>query len=114
MATLRIHAPGTGVKVYHIYKKLTSLGKGEGVDVLLQDPLLADTHAHIHFDGRDFNISVTDRDADLHVNGRRRTKHRLSQDDRMRIGGVELEFSLYDEPVTDEVAAKTIDRKSVV
>jgi transcriptional regulator with GAF, ATPase, and Fis domain len=108
MATLRIHAPGTSVKVYHIYKKLTSLGKGEGVDVLLQDPLLSDTHAHIHFDGRDFNISVTDRDADLHVNGRRRTKHRLAQDDRMRIGGVELEFSLYDEPVTDEVAAKTM------
>ena len=73
MATLRIHMPGAGVKVYHIYKKLTSLGKGEGVDVLLQDPLLADTHAHIHFDGRDFNISVTDRDADLQVNGRRRT-----------------------------------------
>ncbi len=108
MATLRIHAPGTGVKVYHIYKKLTSLGKGEGVDVLLLDPLLADTHAHIHFDGRDFNVSVTDRDADLHVNGRRRTKHRLSQDDRIRMGSVELEFSLYDEPVTDEVAAKTM------
>jgi transcriptional regulator with GAF, ATPase, and Fis domain len=108
MATLRIHAPGTGVKVYHIYKKLTSLGKGEGVDVLLADPLLADTHAHIHFDGRDFNISVTDRDADLNVNGRRRTKHRLSQDDRVRLGSVELEFSLYDEPVTDEVAAKTM------
>jgi transcriptional regulator with GAF, ATPase, and Fis domain len=108
MATLRIHAPGTGVKVYHIYKKLTSMGKGEGVDVLLQDPLLADTHAHIHFDGRDFNISVTDRDSDLHVNGRRRTKHRLSQDDRVRLGSVELEFSLYDEPVTDEVAAKTM------
>ncbi len=108
MATLRIHAPGSGVKVYHIYKKLTSLGKGEGVDVPLQDPLLADTHAHIHFDGRDFNISVTDRDADLHVNGRRRTKHRLAQDDRVRMGSVELEFSLYDEPVTDEVAAKTM------
>jgi transcriptional regulator with GAF, ATPase, and Fis domain len=108
MATLRIHAPGSGVKVYHIYKKLTSLGKGEDVDVLLQDPLLADTHAHIHFDGRDFNISVTDREADLHVNGRRRTKHRLTQDDRVRMGSVEIEFSLYDEPVTDEVAAKTM------
>jgi transcriptional regulator with GAF, ATPase, and Fis domain len=108
MATLRIHAPGTGVKVYHIYKKLTSLGRGEGVDVLLQDPLLAETHAHVHFDGRDFNISVTERDADLHVNGRRRTKHRLAQDDRVRMGSVEFEFSLYDEPVTDEVAAKTM------
>lgn len=108
MATLRIHAPGTGVKVYHIYKKLTSMGKGEGVDVLLPDPLLADTHAHIHFDGRDFNIGVTEKDADLHVNGRRRTKHRLAQEDRIRVGSVEMEFSLYDEPVTDDVAAKTM------
>ncbi len=108
MATLRIHMPGTGIKVYHIYKKLTSLGKGEGVDILLSDPLLADTHAHIHFDGRDFNISVTDKDADLHVNGRRRSKHRLAQDDRVRVGSVELQFSLYDEPVTDDVAAKTM------
>jgi transcriptional regulator with GAF, ATPase, and Fis domain len=108
MATLRIHAPGTGVKVYHIYKKLTSMGKGEGVDVLLPDPLLADTHAHIHFDGRDFNIAVTEKDADLHVNGRRRTKHRLAQEDRIRLGSVEMEFSLYDEPVTDDVAAKTM------
>lgn len=108
MATLRIHMPSSGVKVYHIYKKLTSLGKGDGVDILLSDPLLADTHAHIHFDGRDFNISVTDKDADLHVNGRRRSKHRLAQDDRIRVGSVELQFSLYDEPVTDDVAAKTM------
>ena len=108
MATLRIHMPGSGVKVYHIYKKLTSLGKGEGVDILLPDPLLADTHAHIHFDGRDFNLAVTDKDADLHVNGRRRSKHRLAQEDRIRVGSVELEFSLYDEPVTDDVAAKTM------
>ena len=108
MATLRIHMPGAGVKVYHIYKKLTSLGKGEGVDILLPDPLLADTHAHIHFDGRDFNISVTDKDADLHINWRRRSKHRLTQEDRIRVGSVELEFSLYDEPVTDDVAAKTM------
>jgi transcriptional regulator with GAF, ATPase, and Fis domain len=108
MATLRIHAPASGVKVYHIYKKITSMGTGEDVDVRLYDPLLADTHAHIHFDGRDFNISVTDRDFDLSINGRRRTKHRLTQDDRIRLGSVELEFSLYDEPVTDEIAAKTM------
>ncbi|MGD0837982.1 MAG: sigma 54-interacting transcriptional regulator [Polyangia bacterium] len=107
MATLRIHTPGAGVKIYHIYKKLTSLGKGEGVDVLLADPLLADTHAHIHCDGRDFYLVASERDADVHVNGRRRARHRLAQDDRVRMAGVELEFSLYDEPVTDEVAAKT-------
>jgi transcriptional regulator with GAF, ATPase, and Fis domain len=108
MATLRIQVPGAGTKVYHIYKKITSLGKGDEVDVLLPDPLLADTHAHIHFDGRDFNIAVVEKDAEIHVNGRRRTKHRLAQEDRIRVGSAELEFSLYDEPVTDETAAKTM------
>jgi len=53
-------------------------------------------------------VSVTDKDADLHINGRRRSKHRLVQEDRIRVGSVELEFSLYDEPVTDDVAAKTM------
>jgi transcriptional regulator with GAF, ATPase, and Fis domain len=108
MATLRIQVPGAGTKVYHIYKKITSLGKGDEVDVVLPDPMLADTHAHIHFDGRDFNIAVVEKDAEIHVNGRRRTKHRLAQEDRIRIGSAELEFSLYDEPVTDETAAKTM------
>src|SRR4051794_11540837 len=108
MATLRIQVPGAGIKVYHIYKKITSLGKGEEVDVALPDPLLADTHAHIHFDGRDFNIAVVDRDSEIYVNGRRRTKHRLTQEDRIRVGSAELEFSLYDEPVTDENAARTM------
>jgi transcriptional regulator with GAF, ATPase, and Fis domain len=108
MATLRIQTPGVGVRVYHIYKKITSLGKGADVDVVLSDPLLADTHAHIHFDGRDFNISTTEKDAELHVNGRRRNKHRLASDDRIRMGAAELEFSLFDEPVTDDTAAKTM------
>jgi transcriptional regulator with GAF, ATPase, and Fis domain len=108
MATLRIQVPGAGTKVYHIYKKITSLGKGEDVDVVLPDPLLADTHAHIHFDGRDFNIAVVDKDAEIYVNGRRRTKHRLVQEDRIRVGSAEMEFSLYDEPVTDETAARTM------
>jgi transcriptional regulator with GAF, ATPase, and Fis domain len=108
MATLRMQLPGRGVKVYHIYKKITSLGRGEESDIVLPDPLLADSHAHIHFDGRDFNIGTTDRDAELYVNGRKRNKHRLTHEDRVRLGMIELEFSLYDEPVTDESAARTM------
>src|SRR5262245_47516583 len=108
MATLRMQVPGKGVKVYHIYKKITSLGRSEEADITLPDPLLAESHAHIHFDGRDFNIATTDCDAELHVNGRKRNKHRLTHEDRIRLGMVELEFSLYDEPVTDETAAQTM------
>src|SRR5450432_4454952 len=108
MATLRMQIPGKGVKVYHIYKKITSLGRGEEADITLPDPLLAESHAHIHFDGRDFNIATTDRDAELYINGRKRNKHRLSHEDRVRLGMAELEFSLYDEPVTDDNAAQTM------
>jgi len=100
--------PGRAVKVYHIYKKITSLGRSEEADIVLPDPLLAESHAHIHFDGRDFNIATTDRDAELYINGRKRNKHRLTHEDRVRVGMVELEFSLYDEPVTDESAARTM------
>ena len=75
---------------------------------MLPDPLLAESHAHIHFDGRDFNIATTERDAELFVNGRKRNKHRLTHEDRIRLGMIELEFSLYDEPVTDESAAQTM------
>ena len=108
MATLRMQLPGRGVKVYHIYKKITSLGRSDESDIVLPDPLLAESHAHIHFDGRDFNIATTDRDAELYVNGRKRNKHRLTHEDRIRLGMIELEFSLYDEPVTDESAARTM------
>src|SRR3954464_13585682 len=108
MATLRMQLPGRGVKVYHIYKKITSLGRSEEADIVLPDPLLAESHAHIHFDGRDFNIATTDRNAELFVNGCKRNKHRLSHEGRVRLGGAELEFSLYDEPVTDDTAAQTM------
>ena len=85
MATLKC-VPGKGAKVYHIYKKITSLGRSEEADMMLPDPMLAESHAHIHFDGRDFNIATTERDAELFVNGRKRNKHRLAHEDRVRLG----------------------------
>ncbi|HVT10010.1 MAG TPA: sigma 54-interacting transcriptional regulator [Polyangia bacterium] len=105
MATLKIQLPGDGTKIYRIHKKLTSLGRSDDADVPLPDASLSDSPAHIHFDGREFNLAATDRDAEILVNGRKRTKHRLAHEDRIRIGSVELEFSLYDHPATDEPAA---------
>ncbi len=112
MATLRIRIPGTGVKVYPIYKQLTSLGRGADSDIPLSDPTLAPAHAHIHFDGHEFSVAVLDKNADLHVNGRRRTKHKLTHDDRIRLGSAELEFSLYGEPVSDPGAARDAGERS--
>ncbi len=109
MPSLRVNLPGKGPKVYHLYKKITSIGSGEENDIVLPDPLLADSHAHVHFDGRDFNVTSIDKHGDLHVNGKKRKKHRLVHQDVMKIGTTEMTFSLYDEPVSDDEAAKTLE-----
>ena len=109
MPSLRVLLPGKGPKVYHLYKKLTSIGRGEENDISLPDPLLADAHATIEFDGRDFTVTSIDRHGDLHVNGKKRKKHRLIHQDSLRVGTSELTFSLYDDPVGDDEAAKTIE-----
>jgi transcriptional regulator with GAF, ATPase, and Fis domain len=107
MATLKIQLPGNGMKVYRIHKKLTSLGRSADADVSIPEASLAESHAHIHFDGREFNLAATDRDAEIFVNGRRRTKQRLVHEDRIRMGAVELEFSLYDQPGPADDQAET-------
>ena len=109
MPSLRVTLPGKGPKVFHLYKKITSIGSGEENDIVLPDPLLADSHAHVHFDGRDFNVTSIDKHGDLHVNGKKRKKHRLVHQDVMKIGTTEMTFSLYDEPVSDDEAAKTLE-----
>jgi transcriptional regulator with GAF, ATPase, and Fis domain len=109
MPSLRVVLPGSGPKVYHLYKKITSIGRGEENDIALPDPLLADAHAHIHFDGRDFHVTALDRHGDLTINGRKRKKHRLVHQDQLKLGATDLTFSLYDEPVTDDEAAKTME-----
>jgi transcriptional regulator with GAF, ATPase, and Fis domain len=109
MPSLRVVLPGKGPKIYHLYKKITSIGRSDENDIALDDPLLADSHAHVHFDGRDFNVTSIDKNGDLTVNGKRRKKHRLVHQDQLKIGATDLTFSLYDEPATDEEAAKTME-----
>jgi transcriptional regulator with GAF, ATPase, and Fis domain len=104
MATLKIQLPGKGTRVYRIHKKITSLGRSADADVSLAEPSVAESHAHIHFDGREFNLAATDREGELFVNGRKRSKQRLVHEDRIRMGAVELEFSLYDQPGADDPA----------
>jgi transcriptional regulator with GAF, ATPase, and Fis domain len=108
MPSLRVTLPGKAPKVYHLYKKITSIGRGEENDISLSDPLLDDTHAHIHFDGRDFVLQTLERKSEIHVNGKKRKKHKLVHQDHVQLGQTDLAFSLYDEPVTDDEAAKTL------
>jgi len=50
MPSLRLTAPGHPPTVFHLHKKITSLGSGPDNDIVLPDPLVVDGFA-IHFDG---------------------------------------------------------------
>ncbi|WP_428262446.1 sigma 54-interacting transcriptional regulator [Haliangium sp.] len=109
MPSLRVHAPGQGPTVYHLYKKITSLGSAPDNDVVLPDPLLGEAFAHIHFDGQTYTIATLSRRSELIVNGKKRKKHKLTHDDKLVAGSVEIRFSLIDEqPPQEDEAAETV------
>ena len=109
MPSLRLKAPGADATVYHLYKKITSLGSSPECDIVLPDPLVGESFAHIHFDGQVYTITTISKKSDLKVNGKKRKKHKLTHDDKMLAGAVEMTFHLMDEqPATEEEAAATV------
>jgi transcriptional regulator with GAF, ATPase, and Fis domain len=106
MPSLRVQIPGRGPTVYHLYKKITSMGAAPENDIVLPDPLVGDAFAHILFDGQTYTIATLSRKSDLMVNGKKRKKHKLSHDDKLLVGAMELRFSLIDAhaPAEDEAA----------
>ena len=62
---------------------------------------LADYHAQIIFDGRDFNLSEVDTRGEILINGKKKRRASWSTATASRSATVELTFSLYDEAVAD-------------
>jgi len=107
MPSLRLTAPGHPPTVFHLHKKITSLGSGPDNDIVLPDPLVVDGFA-IHFDGQTYTVFAPKK-TEFVVNGKKRSKHKLTHDERLVIGSCELRFGMVDEhaPVPEE-AANTI------
>jgi transcriptional regulator with GAF, ATPase, and Fis domain len=92
------HVPSTGKpRVFPICKKITTIGRSLSNDVHIDGAALADFHAQIIFDGRDFNLSEVDRDCEIGVNGKPKRRTKLVHGDRLKLGQAELLFSVYDE-----------------
>jgi transcriptional regulator with GAF, ATPase, and Fis domain len=109
MPSLRVKVPGSGARVYHLYKKLTSLGSASECDVVLPDPLIPESFAMIHFDGRGYTLVTSSRRQEAVINGKRRKKHELRHEDRIVIGAIEMQFALVDEaPPVEAEAAETV------
>ena len=105
MPSLRVQMPGQGPTVYHLYKKLTSIGSAPENDIVLPDPLLAEAFAQVHFDGQTYTITTLSRKADMVVNGKKRKKHKLSHQDKLVVGSIEMQFALIDEQGPQGVVA---------
>jgi transcriptional regulator with GAF, ATPase, and Fis domain len=106
MPTLRVSIGGK-TEVFHLYKKVTSIGRSDECDIVIKDPDVASSHCHIHFDGRNFHLAPIHRENKIFVNDKRRKKWDLNHQDTVRIGSTEMVFSFYDEPVHDGEAAET-------
>jgi len=102
MPCLKWIVPQGRPRLFPIYKKITSIGRAGGNDVGIEtSSALADYHAQIVFDGRDFNLSEVDRNGEIQINGKKKRRAKLFHNDRLLLGDVELVFSLYDEAQTD-------------
>jgi transcriptional regulator with GAF, ATPase, and Fis domain len=111
MPSLRLTAPGHPATIFHLYKKITSIGSAPDNDIVLPDPLVADAYASVHFDGQTYTINTLQRKQEVVVNGKKRSKHKLTHDDKLVIGGCELRFAMIDDapPVEDEAAETVAD-----
>jgi len=108
MPSLRLTAPGQSPTVYHLHKKITSIGSGPDNDIVLPDPLVPDGFA-VHFDGQTYTVFAPKK-TEFVVNGKKRSKHKLTHDERVVIGSCDLRFTMVDDAqsVPEEEAANTI------
>ncbi|MGD8859433.1 MAG: sigma 54-interacting transcriptional regulator [Myxococcales bacterium] len=96
MPCLKWIVPEGRPQIFPIYKKITSIGSSGGNDICIEADSLSDYHAQVIFDGRDFNLSEVDTRGRIMINGKKKRRGKLIHNDRISLGEVELQFSLYD------------------
>src|SRR5262245_29624333 len=101
MPTLKYFASAGAPRVYSVHKPLTTIGKALGNDVAIAGGGVAEHHAQILFDGRDFVLEELDRDAEIAINTKRKRRARLVHGDRIQLGTVEIGFSIFAESLPE-------------
>src|SRR5258706_548462 len=85
MPTLKYFPPQGGPREYSIHKAVTTVGRSLDNDVRVDVREVADHHAQIIFDGRDFNLEEGDRQAEILINGKKKRRGRLCHGDRLTL-----------------------------
>jgi transcriptional regulator with GAF, ATPase, and Fis domain len=98
MPVLKWFPPQGHPRTFVIYKPVSTIGRALGNDVAIPSHGISETHAQVLFDGRDFNLEEVDRQGEILINGKKKRRARLVHGDRLTLGEVELQFSMFDEP----------------
>jgi transcriptional regulator with GAF, ATPase, and Fis domain len=106
MPTLKWFPPQGAPRSFSLYKPVSTIGRALGNDIALPQAGtgLAETHVQVLFDGRDFNLEEVDKQGEILINGKKKRRARLVHGDRLTLGDAELQFSMFDDPVSTRVA----------
>jgi len=98
MPTLKWSPAEGAPRAFTLFKPVSTIGRALGNDVAVPGVGLAETHAQVLFDGRDFNLEEVDKQGEILINGKKKRRARLVHGDRLRLGDAEFVFSIFDEP----------------
>ena len=110
MPTLKYFPPQGGPREYSVHKAVTSVGRSLDNDLSIDAPAVAEHHAQIIFDGRDFNLEEGDRQADILINGKKKRRARLCHGDRLTLGSAQLAFSMFADATSSSTARSDSQR----
>ncbi len=109
MPTLKWFPNQGAPRHFTLFKPVSTIGRALGNDVAVPTPGIAETHAQVLFDGRDFNLEEVDKAGEILVNGKKKRRARLVHGDRLILGDAELTFSMFDEPSREAAPQATKD-----
>src|SRR4051812_16098718 len=95
MPTLKYLPPQGGPRDYSVHKAVTTIGRSLDNDLSLPVPDVAEHHAQILFDGRDFVLEEADRQGEILINGKKKRRGRLCRGDRVTLGSAQLAYSMF-------------------
>src|ERR1700691_433162 len=98
MPTLKWFPPEGAPRAFVLLKPVSTIGRALANDVAVPSPKLAETHAQVLFDGRDFNLEEVDKQGEILINGKKKRRARLVHGDRLTLGDAEVSFSIFDDP----------------
>ena len=78
---------------FRIRKPITTIGRAPGNDLVLEDPMVSQSHASLTRQGGGYSVAISHRNGEMYVNGSRTKSATLSEGDQILIGVWKITFT---------------------